>query len=335
MVCVADDILIFGATLAEHDKRLEALLKRCSDTGIKLNKDKSVWRSNSLDFLGYRITSEGLEPDPRKVEAIMDMKNPLDQEGIRRILGSIGYLSKFLPHLSTVAEPLRRLQISETWEWTSEHDAAMLQLKKLVSEAPILAFYDPKLPLVVECDASSTGLGAVLMQQEKSLAYASRALSSSEQHYAQIEKECLAVVFAMERFHQYTYGRMVQVHSDHKPLEMILKKPLSKAPKRLQAMMLRLLQYDIVLTHKRGNLLFIADMLSRAYLETPSPCTDIFSRVNTIIHLSVSKKRLDEFRATAQQDSVIMSLMRVIKYGWPTHMNDTPECNHPYFSIRD
>ena len=117
----------------------------------------------------------------------------------------------------------------------------MAELKKLVTSVPLLAYYDPPKELVIQCGASSTGFGSTLMQEGKPLAYASRALSTTEVGYAQIEMECLAIVLSLERFHQNTFGRKTIVNTDHKPLETIVKKPLCKAPKRIQGMLLRLL----------------------------------------------------------------------------------------------
>ena len=128
-------------------------------------------------------------------------------------------------------EPIRRLtQPDVPWKWTKEQDEAMTQVKKLTTESLVIAYYDPQSELVVECDASERGMGAALLQNGKPIGYASRALTSTETRYAQIEKECLAIVFALEPFHQYTFGRRTIVHSDHKSLEIIVKKPLHKTP---------------------------------------------------------------------------------------------------------
>ena len=120
---------------------------------------------------------------------------------------------------------------------------------------------------MVSCDASQHGLGAVLLQEGRPIAYASRALTSAETRYAQIEKELLAVVYALEKFHQYTYGSTVEMESDHKPLESITKKPLCHAPPRLQRMLLRLQRYDFMIVYKPGKEMVIVDALSRAFVE--------------------------------------------------------------------
>ena len=163
------------------------------------------------------------------------MTPPTDMEGVQRLNGFVNYLSKFLPQLADVMEPLRRLTRKDTeWTWSEEQDKAFNEVKRLVSQAPVLSYYQPDQPLSIQCDASQKGLGAALIQDGRPVAYASRSLSDTEQRYAQIEKEMLAIMFALVKFNQYTFGRHVRVSSDHKPLESILSKPLAVAPRRLQ-----------------------------------------------------------------------------------------------------
>ena len=118
-------------------------------------------------------------------------------------------------------------------------------MKETISNTPVLKYYSPEEELTVQCDASDTSLGAALVQRGKPVAFASRALTQTERGYAQIEKEFLAMIFSLEKFHQYTYGRKVTVQSDHKPLENIVRKPLLSAPERLQRMMMHILKYDV------------------------------------------------------------------------------------------
>jgi len=140
------------------------------------------------------------------------------------------------------------------------------KIKKVLTEQPVLQFFNVKKPILVSCDASKSGLGAVLMQDNKPVAFASRALTDTETRYAQIEKELLAVVFAVERFNQYTYGQTVHFGSDYRPLEKIMMKPLNQSPLWLQRMLLRLQKYDIKLKYRPGKDLIVADTLSGAYL---------------------------------------------------------------------
>lgn len=254
VICIADDIVVYGCGDAieeaqrDHDSNLANLLKRCREKNIKLGRDKSVFNCAEIPFMGHLITRDGLKPDPAKVEAIKKMPKPSDVKSLQRFIGFVTYLSRFLPDLSDLLEPLRQLTKSDTmWSWNHAHDSVFEDVKRLVTTSPVLAFYNPEEDLAIQCDSSCTGVGAALLQQDQPLAYASRALADVETRYAPIEKEMLAVVYSLERFHQYTYGRHTTVYSDHKPLEMILKKPLSKAPKRLQNMVLRVQKYDFTL----------------------------------------------------------------------------------------
>ncbi|XP_048585750.1 uncharacterized protein LOC116606612 [Nematostella vectensis] len=336
VVCVADDILVYGHSEGDHDEKLRYLLDVCARNNIKLNHQKSVFKTTEVEFLGHVVTSEGLKPDMKKVEAILKMENPTDVEGARRVQGMVTYLAKFLPQLSTVMDPIRRLTRQDVeWEWSEEQDHAMKEIKRLVTTAPVLAYYDPDKELVIQCDASSTGLGTVLLQEGKPLCYASRALTATECGYAQIEKECLAIVFSLERFHQYTFGRKTIVHSDHKPLEMIVRKPLHKSPKRLQGMMLRLIQYDIEVVYKKGKEMYIADTLSRAYLPDDTEHKDSFAKINAVGHLRIREERLRQLKKATEMDDTLQTLKSVILKGWPDSRQELPTQVTPYFSYRD
>ena len=189
-------------------------------------------------------------------------------------------------------EPIRRLTRKDAeWNWSEEQESA-LKVKSLATDVPVLRYYDPTCQLEVQCDASQKGLGAALMQCGQPIAYISRALTPTEHRYAQIEKECPAIVYALERFHQYTFGRSVLVYSDHKPLESILKKPLASAPRRLQGMVMRLQRYDVTVSYERGQNMFLADLLSRAYLpKSPEPEDKEFESVNMARCVPISESQ--------------------------------------------
>ena len=207
-----------------------------------------------MDFIGHLLTVRGLKPGPKKVEAIIKLPTPKSKEDIERLNGIVNYLAKLLPRLSHLMEPLRRLtQTGVEWHWEDGKEKAFSEVKHLVTQAPILAYYSPDKELVIQCDASSRGLGAVLLQESRPLAYASRALTDAETRYATIEKEMLAVVFALEKWHQFAYGRHVLVNTDHKALDAISKKPLDRAPRRLQGLLLRILAYDIDFQYTPGH----------------------------------------------------------------------------------
>lgn len=170
--------------------------------------------------------------------------------------------------MAQITAPLRQLlEKNVEWFWDQEQEKAFTTLKAAIVDPPVLKFFDQKEPVCLSVDASSKGMGAVLLQNDRPVAYASKALTSCQQNYSQIEKEMLAIVYGCEHFHQYLYGqREVIVETDHKPLEAILKKSIHQAPLRLQRMILRLKPYAIKVKYTPGSQLLIADALSRSQM---------------------------------------------------------------------
>ena len=313
---ITDGVLICGVrdtqeeALADHDRNLEALLQRCKAHGIALNKNKLKLRIPEVPFMGHIFSNEGLKIDPNKAKAVLDMSRPEEVEGVQRLNGFVNYLAKFLPRLAEHMEPIRRLTRQDTeFNWTEEQENAFQEVKRLVTTTPVLSYYDPKTELEIQCDASQKGLASALLQRGRPIAYTSRALTETEQRYAQIEKEMLAIVFSLEKFHQYTYGRHVKIQSDHKPLESILQKPLACAPRRLHGMMLRLQKYHYEVRYERGENLHLADTLSRAYLPTTThPSGAEFEHIHSAAFLPVSTSRLKEIQTATESDKALRNL---------------------------
>ncbi|PFX28599.1 Retrovirus-related Pol polyprotein [Stylophora pistillata] len=267
---IADDILVAsaGGTMQEAitDLDLKRLLVRCCECNIKLNGQKVAFEQTEVPCIGHLLTSNGVKADPFKVGAVLNMERSMDVSGVQRIMGTVNYLVKFLPRLSEVSESLRLLTRKEVeFMWDKVHERAFHTIKEMVTAPSMLKYYEREKDLVIQCDASDGSLGARLLQDGRLLAYVSRALAPAEKNYAQIEKELLAIVFATERFHQYTYGRQVIVESDHKPLEIINTKPLLSPPKRLQKMILRLQRYNLDVQYKKGKELHHANTLSQHF----------------------------------------------------------------------
>ena len=259
---VVDDIIIWGTTQEEHDTTLEKVLQRATQRNLKLNKDKSQIRLKQISYIGHVLGEDGIKPDPQKVRAISEMERPNCKEELQRFLGMATYLSKFIPNYSEEAAPLRNLLEKET-EWHSQ-EKSFQHLKSMVTNSPVLQFFDPQKSTRISVDASSSGMGAVLLQDQHPIAYASKSLTTFQKNYAQIEKEMLAIVFGCNKFHDYVYRLPnIVVETDHKPLESILQKPLHQAPARLQ---LSIQKNPITVVYKPGKELFIADTLSRAPL---------------------------------------------------------------------
>ena len=272
------------------------------------------------------LTPQGVHPDPEKVKAIMEMPAPSDKKGVERLLGTINYLAKFIPDMSTKTLPTRDLLKRDVvFEWVLPQDRAFQEIKETLLAAPILAFYDITKPVVITCDASKSGLGAALLQENKPIAYASRALSDAETRYAQ---ELLAVVFGFHKFHQYTYGKETRVESDHKPLEMIMKKPLAAAPPQLQSMLLQLQKYSFDLKFKPGKEMVLADTLSCAYIPSNPTDNSLEEELVCAVHLitdnaPISNARLDEIKQITKADKALVTLMTTIQHAWLAKKNFT------------
>ena len=231
---------------------------------------------------------------------------------------------------------IRELLRDDTeWFWDKQHDCAFNELKKCISSPPVLAYYNPKLPVTISADASQNGLGCVCLQEGKPIAYASRSLTETEKRYAQIEKELLALLYACTKFDQYIFGRHVNAETDHQPLVTIMKKTIHNATPRIQKMILKLQRYNISLVYKRGKDLLIADALSRAYQDDNESDSSNLDEYD-IMHVEVlSNTRLEELKTATQNDHTSTVLKTVIMRGWPRSYNDVPKEAQPYYSFRD
>ncbi|XP_062577795.1 uncharacterized protein K02A2.6-like [Saccostrea cucullata] len=345
---IHDDILIYGCgdndkeAHEDHDRKMEALLQRCLERNVKLNKEKMKLKVDSVTYLGFVISKNGLCIDPQKVKAIREMPTLQDRQGVQRLLGMTNFVQRFAPQLAEITAPLRSLLKSDThFRWDEDiHGKAFKDVKTVLSNTPVLRFFDEHKELVLQCDASESGLGACLLQEGHPIMYASRSLTETECNYAQIEKELLAVVFGMERFENYTYGRHVLAESDHKPLEIIHKKNLHSAPKRLQRMLLRLQKFDYEVLYKRGTKMYFADTLSRAYLKAQPE--DLEEKDPVEVHnvdykeyLPVSEQRIVEIRKATERDETMDMLKGVIKSGWPETRAEVHTDIQTYFPFRE
>ena len=338
-----DDILVWGATVDEHDERLKKTLQRCEEINLTLNKEKCEFRVKEVTYIGHRLTPDGVKPDERKVEAIKHMPPPEDKKGAERLLGIVNYLAKFIPNMSTITKPIRELLKDDVeFQWGEAQEKAFQEVKDILTNAPVLAYYDVKKPVTVTCDASKYGLGAALLQEDKPVAFASRAVTDAETRYAQIEKELLAVVFAFEKFNQYTYARCVEVETDHKPLVSIVKKSLTAAPPRLQRMLLRLQRYEFKMKYKPGKEMIIADTLFRAYLtdEDSSQNSQMDDELEGYVHTVVNRipasaEGLEQIRKETASDETMKTLTATIRRGWPESRKQVPNDIQDFWNYRD
>ncbi|KAK3773720.1 hypothetical protein RRG08_001449 [Elysia crispata] len=165
VIVVIDDLIVHGATKEEHDHNLRAVLRKCQEFGIKLNANKMDLAQDTIRFMGHIITKDGIRVDPDKIKAIYTHPVPKNLEQLRRFLGMVNYLARYMPSLTKVLHPLQNLVKKDTpFVWSESQEAAFQCIKQLVATSPMLSYYDPKKELIVENDASEYGLGSTLLQ---------------------------------------------------------------------------------------------------------------------------------------------------------------------------
>ena len=179
---IVDDILVWGRDVKEHDARLRQVLDRSREANLKLNPEKCHIRKEAVPYIGHVLTKDGLIADPEKIRAVQEMRQPQNAKELRTFLGFMQYLAKFMPNMADVSSPLRQLLEKEVeWHWEKEQEESFQKLKLMASSTPVLGYYDPDKPVTLSVDASSKGLGAVVLQEDKPIAYASRALTSTQE----------------------------------------------------------------------------------------------------------------------------------------------------------
>ncbi|XP_064462264.1 uncharacterized protein K02A2.6-like [Ornithodoros turicata] len=255
IINVSDDILVSGRTIQEHDRRLRLVLKRLEDAGLTLNKKKCVVGAGVLKFFGHVFSAGGVSVDPDKVAAVAEMTPPRNPTEVRSLLGMVNYCGRFIPRLAELVEPLRSLTHRDAeFSWTTKHQEALDKVKKAMSQAHTLAYFDDSKDTYLLTDAGPDGLAGVLVQERKRdkipsiLGYYSRALNPTEKRYPQIDKEMLAIVSAIEHFRVYLAGGHFTVKTDHLPLVSILRNPSAKLSARL-----RLQHYRFGIQHIPGK----------------------------------------------------------------------------------
>lgn len=332
--CSMDDILIYAENKCQLNEILDQVMKKLYSAGLRLNKDKCVMFAKEVKYLGHILNENGISPDPDKIKAIENIKTPTCVKELRRFIGLANYLGKFLPNFSKVTEPLRILLEKDVeWEWAEAQVNAFNTIKKLVSSAPVLGYYNVNDPVTVTVDASLSALGAVLSQNDKPIAYATKSLSKTQRNYPQIEKEALAMLFGCKKFHQYIYGKEVTIETDHKPLEIIGKKSITQGPPRLQRIFYDILQYNPKIVYKEGKSIPVADVLSRDCLETNSDKEDDIYVIHLV--LPMSEDMLSNFKNQEEIDSELVELKKIIENGWPNEKSNVSANLQKYWNFRD
>ncbi|GJW61775.1 putative reverse transcriptase domain-containing protein [Tanacetum coccineum] len=268
VIVFIDDILIYSKNKQEHEEHLKLILELLKKEELYAKFSKCEFWIPKVQFLGHVIDSQGIHVDPAKIESIKDWASPKSPTEIRQFLGLAGYYRRFIEGFSKIAKPMTKLtQKKVKFEWGDKQETAFQLLKQKLCSAPILALPEGSEDFIVYCDASIKGLGAVLMQREKVIAYASRQLKIHEKNYTTHDLELGAVVFSLKLWRHYLYGTKCMVFMDHKSLQHILNQ---KELNMRQHRWLELLSdYDCEIRYHLGKENVVADALSRKEREPP------------------------------------------------------------------
>ncbi|XP_030286082.1 uncharacterized protein K02A2.6-like [Sparus aurata] len=337
VTCFLDDILITAGSREEHLCKLEEVLSRLEKYNVKVKKSKCKFMTDTVEYLGHIVDSEGLHPTEEKVKAIVNAPSPTNITELRSFLGLLNYYGRFMQNLSMQLRPLHELLKREcVWEWTSECEAAFKSAKQQLLQSTLVVHYDTRKPLKLACDASPYGVGAVISHvmengEEKPIAFASRTLSEAESKYAQIEKEALSIIFGVKKFHKYLYGRKFTLITDHKPPLAILG-PKSAIPTlaalRMQRWALILMAYNYVIEYRQSAEHANADALSRL----PSKDRDSTAEEGKMFYFSIMEDlpvKASDIAQGTSKDPVLSHVKELTLNGWPCHAKE--ETLKPFF----
>lgn len=321
VIVYLDDVVVVGTSKEEHDRRLAAVLKRFSEYDILLNEGKCVYGVEALEFLGHQLSAEGVRPTESRIAAIQKFREPQNVSELRSFLGLICYVGRFVPNLASKTEPLRQLLRSGVqFKWTPTENLAFNQIKTAISKIHHLGFFNPKDRTKLMTDASATGLGAVLLQEDSNgnsrvIAYASKALTDLEMKYFQTEREALSLTWGVEKFRLYLLGIKFTLLTDCKALKFLFS-PRSRPCARIERWVLKLQNYTYDVEHIPGSA-NLADVFSRLCESPPEPFDEsgeeyIRNIVEQVLPVAVT---LQEVQEETANDEGIQEVLAALHSG--------------------
>lgn len=256
-----DDILVYSGNFKEHLHHLEAVLCRMRHHQLFAKLSKCTFGQQQLEYLGHIISNEGVATDPSKIQVMKSWPTPTTVKQLRGFLGLTGYYRRFVKGYGEISRPLTLLLKKGAFTWSNQADAAFVKLKDAMYTTPFLALHDYSLPFIIEADASGKGIGAVLMQQGRPIAYFSQGLAPKHQSLSTYEKELLVIVKATEKWHIYLQGHHCIIRTDHQSLKYMLEQRMTTLMQ--QKWLAKLLGLDYEIVYKKGRVNSVADALSR------------------------------------------------------------------------
>jgi hypothetical protein len=262
VVVFIDDILIYSETTKEHEEHLRVVLERLRQQKLYAKFSKCEFWMEKVAFLGHVLSVEGIAVDPSKVESVTKWEQLLNVTDVRSFLGLAGYYRRFIENFSKIAKPMTELLKNNTkFEWSEACEKSFQELKKRLTTAPVLTLPDIKKDFMVYCDASKQGLGCVLIQEGKVVAYASRPLKKHEENYPTHDLELAAIVHALKIWRHYLIGNKCELFSDHKSLKYFFTQ--TKLNMRQRQWLELIKDYDVEINYHPGKANVVADALSQ------------------------------------------------------------------------
>ncbi|XP_017461733.1 PREDICTED: uncharacterized protein K02A2.6-like, partial [Rhagoletis zephyria] len=339
-----DDIIVSGQNDDEHITNVNMVFQRLRHHGLQCKLDKCSFAQKQIEYVGHIIDDKGIQPSEKRVDAIKNMPRPQNVTEVEAFIGKVNYYNKFIDSFSTIAAPLNRLRRkSSVFQWGKEEESAFQSLKNSIVEATRLVHYDDNLPIILAVDASKLGVGAVLSHrfkngEEKPIAHASKTLNSSQINYSQVEKEALAIIYGVTKFHQYLYGRKFELFTDHQALTTLFN-PAKRLPvmalHRIQRWAIVLQAYNYTIRYKKSFQNANADALSRL------PCgedPEFDKGENSVFSIDVNyEAAVNSFPITdhvikqmTEEDETLKLVLKYVLDGWPQHA--IPKSLLPYFN---
>ena len=325
----ADNVKVQGSSEERHDLHLLETVHKARKAGLKFNPNKCCIKRHQIEYFGRIATPQGVKPCPKKIRAMTNIAPPGDKQELQSFLGSVNFMSTFIPNLAKKTHLMRTLLKKDVhFILTKDMQREFDTIKQAIAESTQLVHYHSSKPVTIETDASIKGLGAVLLQDGKPVRLLSKSLTAADAGYSNIERELLAVLFACEKLHIYIFGRGVTLNTDHKPLESIFQKPVSLTLTRLHRVLLRLAKYSLKVQYVGSKSVLLAGTLSR--LVKPGRDEEIPGLDVTIASiLSVKPTQLKTMQEETKADPVLTELQELIENGRPGSMQDLPQILQP------